>query len=219
LYEAGEVLLKIRAIRNASIGHPTKNHEKKSVYYNYVSRITLHKWGFELMRSSEEDSVTFVDVDLASIMLDQVVEIEKSYQVLAEKLREADKMHKEKHRDNLVSDIFHSSMGYLFEKVFQGVHSPSDSNRSFGLSMLGSIQETYEKFEKALEDRNELNDYTKFDLDEYKHALSVLSKYLSGNGEQLLESDARIYCFYIKKQHQHFVEIAKEVDEEYQQDE
>ena len=39
--------------------------------------------------------------------------------------------------------------------------------------------------------------------------------YLSGNKSELLDSDARIYHFYIRKQHKHFVEIATEVDENY----
>jgi hypothetical protein len=47
-----EKLKNIRTIRNAAIGHPTKNNVKSVNYYNYISRISLHKWGFTLLRSS-----------------------------------------------------------------------------------------------------------------------------------------------------------------------
>ena len=214
-YISTEKLLKIRALRNAAIGHPTKNSVKKVTYYNYISRISLHKWGFTLLRSSEEDRTEFIEVDLISILKEQVHEIEGSYNILTNKLIEADKMHREKYKGNLVSDVFHSSIGYLFEKVSQGIHSPSDGNRSFGLSMLNSIEETYVKFETALSERNELNDHTRYDLDEYKHAIFTLKSYLSGKNESMQEKDARIYCFYLHEQHKHFVKIAEEVDSEY----
>lgn len=32
----------------------------------------------------------------------------------------------------------------------------------------------------------------------------------------MVEADARIYLFYIREEHKHFVEIAKEIDEDYE---
>lgn len=77
-YIATEKLLKIRALRNTAIGHPTKNSVKKVTYYNYIARMSLHKWGFTLLRSSEEDRAEFIDVDLISILKEQIHEIENS---------------------------------------------------------------------------------------------------------------------------------------------
>jgi hypothetical protein len=134
---------------------------------------------------------------------------------LDEKLKEADRVHREKYKDNLLEDIFHSSMGYTFSKVAEGIHSPHGSNVTFALSMLNSIQKTYEKFEASLLERGDLNEYTKYDLDEYNHALSKLEGYLKGDDLEMTDSDARIYHFYIREQHNHFEQIAKEVDEDY----
>ena len=50
-FDLNEKLRNIRAIRNASIGHPSKNNVRGTTYYNYISRITLSKYGFTLMRS------------------------------------------------------------------------------------------------------------------------------------------------------------------------
>lgn len=213
----GSALMKIRDIRNAAIGHPTKHQIKKSTHYNYISRISLSKTGFTLMRSSPDDDIQFVDVDISGIISDQLKDIESALSKIAEKLKEADRMHREKFGGKLIADIFHSSTGYLFEKVAQGIHSPSHGNKSFGLSMLSSIERMYEQFECALEERGELNEYTRYDLDEYKHALFVVREYLSENPGHLVEADARIYHFYLREQHNRFVKIAEEVDEEYKE--
>lgn len=214
-YFATEKLQKIRALRNAAIGHPTKNNVQKTVYYNYISRISLQKWGFTLLRSSESDRTEFIDVDLMHLIKEQVDEIKVSYKLLADKLVETDKMHKEKHKDNFLVDIFPSSTGYLFEKVSQGIHTPHGGNREFGLSMLQSIEGIYQKFETSLAERGDLNEYIRFDLAEYKHGISVLKFYLSGENTTMQETDARIYGFFLYERHKHFVKIAEEIDEEY----
>lgn len=212
-------LARIRDIRNAAIGHPTKQHIKKSTHYNYISRISLAKGGFTLLRSSPEDDTQFVDVDMTAIVQEQLTDIEVALSSVAEKLRDADRLHREKFGGNLISDIFHASTGYLFEKVGQGIHSSTQGDRAFGLSMLESIEKMYLQLQSALEDRRELSEYTRYDLDEYKHAISALKDYLSGNPKELGESDARIYLFYLREQHNKFVKIAEEVDDEYKGEE
>jgi len=216
-YKTSEKLFKIRIIRNAAIGHPTKNDKNRDniTYYNYISRMTLNKWGFTLLRSSKKDRNAFIDVDLISILDEQTHEIEKSYKLLSEKLNEADRMHKEKYKDSLIGDIFHQVIHYQFEKVSEAIHSPSYHNGSLGLSMLASIENAYIKFETALSQRNELNEYIRHDLDEYKHAITVLKAYLSNENETMLENDANVYLFYLRENHKRFVDIAKEIDDEY----
>ena len=204
----------IRLLRNASIGHPTKNKVKKVIYFNYISRPTLSKNGFTLLRSSQGNRDEFIDVNITSIITDQLTEIEKSYELIASKLEVADKLHREKYKNQLVADIFHSSIGYLFSKVSEAINS-SSQNQSFGLSMLQSIDKMYKEFESTLKARNELNEYLEYDLKEYQYAINELDSYLSGEHDNMTEISARIYLFYIREQHLHFVEIANEIDEEY----
>jgi hypothetical protein len=214
-FQLTDKLREVRGIRNASIGHPTKNKVKGKTYFNYISRTTLSKEGFTLLRSFDQGKDEFKDIDLIGIIEEQLTEIIASYKQVANKLSEADKMHKEKYKDKLLIDIFHSSLGYLFGKVSEGISSPRYGNRDFGLSMLKSIEGMYLEFEKELKERDELNDYLKYDLDEYKHAISRLESFFTEEDSNITESDARIYTFYIREQHQHFVSIANEVDEEY----
>lgn len=216
-YESSERLNKIRELRNSAIGHPTKQSVRKSRHYNYISRISLAKNGFTLLRTTDGSEPEFIDVDVVATVAEQFVEIEKALSSLSSKLAFKDKMHREQFGNDRLVDTFHASVGYLFEKVSQAIHSPSESNVSFGLSMLCSVEKMYLQFEASLLERRELTDYTRYDLDEYKHAILRLKNYLSSNTSQMVESDARIFLFYLREQHKHFVKLAEEIDGEYRE--
>lgn len=211
-------LMKIREIRNSAIGHPTKQVIKKSTHYNYISRISLAKGGFTLMRSSDETDTQFLDIDMMAIVSEQSTDIATALSLVSEKLKEADRMHRAQFGGKLIVDIFHSSTSYLFEKVSEGIHSPDGGNSSFGLSMLISIEKMYSDFESALRERRELGTYTQYDLDEYRHAILTLKQFLDGNPSKLSETDAHIYLFFLRERHEHFVQIANEIDADYKQE-
>jgi hypothetical protein len=216
-YTPSQVLLDIRGIRNASIGHPTKQNQKGQRFYNYISRISMSKNGFDLLRHTENRSFDMVNVKIEKMIKDQLTEIVVGYKHIAEKLEEADKMHKDKFKETPLQDIFHSAMGYFFEKIGQGIFSQSSGDREFGHAHVRLVKETYEKFESALRERNELDKYTEFDLREYFHALKRLDSYLAGCAVEMEEMDARIYNSYILNKHSRFVQIAKEIDEQYKE--
>lgn len=217
-YRRSDALKQIRILRNAAIGHPTKQTHGTpdgQTHYNFISRITLSKNGFRLMQCYDQGKMKFLDVDLYKIIGVQLDEIKSGYESIASTLKEADKMHKEKYKDNLLINIFPPTIGYSFEKISQGIHSPDLSNTRLGLAMLKGVKDAYLKFEKALKDRRDHNSYTQYELDEYKHALARLEAYLEGGEHHLSESDARIYHFYMREQHKHFEQIAKEIDDTY----
>ena len=176
----------------------------------------MSKAGFDLMSSSGDRDYNFVHIDFSQACSDQLAGIIEAYRKITEKLEETDRMHKEKFKDSPLSDVFHSAMGYFFEKISQGIHAHSYGDREFGHTHVRLVKETYEKFKSALEERNELNEYTEFDLNEYFHALGKLDEYLSGGQTSMEEADARIYLSYLRNEHKHFVAIAKEIDEDYQ---
>jgi hypothetical protein len=214
-YHPSQVLLDIRNMRNAAIGHPTKQDHKGQRYYNYISRISMTKNGFDLLRHSRPGQYDVMRVDLTVATKDQLQGIAESFRQIVSKLEEADRMHKERFQDNPLESIFHSAMGYFFEKIGQGIHSHSYGDREFGHTHVRLVRETYEKFRTTLQERNELNSYTEFDLDEYFHALRKLDGYLGGGDSTMEEADARIYLSYLRNEHDHFVQIAKEIDENY----
>lgn len=216
-HQSSQILLDIRNMRNAAIGHPTKQDHKGQRYYNYISRTSISKNGFDLFRHSHPRQYNVMRVDLTAATNDQLQEIAKSFQEIVSKLEEIDRMHKEKFQEIALEEIFHSAMEYYFEKIGQGIYSHSYGDREFGHTHVRLVRETYEKFRTALQERNELNSYTEFDLDEYLHALSKLDRYLGRTDSVMEEADARIYLSYLRNQHNHFVQIAKEIDEDYRE--
>lgn len=214
-YEMPITLKKIRGLRNASIGHPTKQGGAKSRIYNYISRYTLSKNGFELLRSTGEGNFFTESVHISEIIEEQLDEIISGYSAIAEQLTEIDEMHKDTYRGNPLLDFFHSGIGYQFEKIGLGVLAHSSSDREYGLTNLHILKETYDEFRTALEERGELSSYTDHDLQEYFHAITRLEAYLSNTEDFMEEADARIYHSYIRSQHDRFVKIAEEIDEEY----
>jgi len=214
-YQPSQVLLDIRNMRNAAIGHPTKQDHKGQRYYNCISRISMTKNGFDLLRHSRPGQYDVMRIDLTLATKDQLQGITESFRQIVSRLEETDRMHREKFQDSPLENIFHSAMGYFFEKIGQGIYSHSYGDREFGHTHVQLVRETYEKFKTALQERNELNSYTEFDLDEYFHALRKLDSYLGGADNTLEEADARIYLSYLRNEHEHFVQIAKEIDEGY----
>lgn len=215
-FELSDRLKEIRLLRNASIGHPTKNKVRKSTYYNYISRMTLSKYGFTLMRSFEQGQDEFIDIDLYQIMNDQLNDIELKYKLLSEKLAEKDRMHKNQFKEKSLVELFHPLMSYDFIKVGERIYSPNGNHVAVILPILRSIQKTYAEFEAALSERRDITECIKSALDEYNYALSKLEAYLSAEVPALTETDARIYYYYIREQHKYFVQIATEIDNEYQ---
>ncbi|MBD3667286.1 MAG: hypothetical protein HUJ16_04965 [Kangiella sp.] len=209
-------LMEIRGIRNASIGHPTKQNQKGERIYNYISRMSMSKHGFDLLRHSENRSFKMVNVDIPDIVRKQLAEVILGYTVIADKLAEIDRMHKESFMDSLLRDVFPSAMGYFFEKIGQGIWTHSSGNRELGRTNLRMLKETYEKFQSALEERNELSEYIKFDLDQYFHAIDRLEGYFARSSKTMEEPDARIYWSYLRNEHAGFVQISEEIDKQYQ---
>lgn len=214
-YQVNPILKEIRENRNAAIGHPTKQNRGGECYYNHVSRISLSKSGFDLLRFSRSRPHEMLRVDIISAIESQLNCIAEDYKRITEKLSEIDRMHRDKFRNSPLQDIFHSAMGYNFEKIASGIYAHSLGDRDFGHSNLRMVTETYQRFESALKERNELTNYVEFDLKEYFHALDKLDQYFAGTSDWLEEADARIFHAYLLHQHDRFVQIAKEIDQEY----
>jgi hypothetical protein len=215
-FELPVTLKEIRKVRNASIGHPTKQDESGQRYYNFISRISMAKSGFDLLRSTGDRRHSFKRVDIMKACSDQLYAVVTSYENIVQKLEEIDRMHREKFKNILLADVFHSAMGYFFEKIAQGIHAHSYGDREFGHRHVGQVKETYVNFKVALAERNELSQYTEYDLDEYFHALNKLDKFLSVGDLSMTEADARIYLSYLRNEHEHFVQVANEIDKEYE---
>lgn len=214
-YEVGDNLKKVREIRNAAIGHPTKLNRKGEIYHYHLSRPSLNKDGFKLLQYSESDSVRFFNVDINFTINDQLNEVIKKYSSIVEKLNLMDKEHKEKHRNNKLQDIFHSGLGYSFQKIASGIEAHTDGDKEWGQQNLKIVIDAFKEFKEALISRNELNNYIEYELNEYFHALKKLEDYFNDNSNWMEKPDAHIYHAYIFHKQEYFLTIAQEIDEEY----
>jgi len=216
-YKRSETLAVIRRTRNAAIGHPTKQSvgegKLKTRYHNYVSRISMTKAGFDLMRHSESEPYSIEQIDLSSAIDEQLSAVAEGYELIQTKLLETDQMYKKKFKEKRLVDCFPNSMAYHISKVSEGVHH---DQKDFALTNLKIIRESYDRFRQGLVERRELNSYVEFDLNDYFYAIDRLNKYFSSKELDMSEQDARILLSYLRSQHDRFVEIAREVDIEYQ---
>ncbi|MCH2451069.1 MAG: hypothetical protein MK198_13105 [Gracilimonas sp.] len=214
-FEKDQKLKKIREIRNAAIGHPTKLTRDKKLYYFHISRPSLKKDGFDLIQYDGSKSAKFIRVNILDLIQEQLEVIVDKYKFVVNELKEIDKNHKEKFMGNSLQEIFHSGMDYSFQKISSGIESSTYGDKEWGHSNLKIIREAYEKFKNELSNRNELNDWTTHELNEYFHAISRLEEFYSDKSDWITATDARIYLDYISTNHNNFVEIAKEIDEAY----
>ena len=215
-YSHGDELEKVRRIRNAAIGHPTKQDRGKPkghVFYNYISRPTLSQRGFTLLRSG--DKVEFYDIDLYEIIHCQLDEVKKKCEIIVGKLKEVYKSYKDKYETDLLVDIFDRNMADQFKKIGLGIHSPDPSNIPLAHGVLKGVQEAYSKFEKAFKERAYMEPEDQVKLDEYKYALAKLETYLGGEQENITKDDAMKHWFYIREKHKEFEQEASNIDEHY----
>lgn len=214
-FQVSPALKEIRENRNAAIGHPTKQNRGGECHYSHVSRMSLSKRGFDFLRFSGSRPHEVVRVDILAAIESQLNCIADDYNRVTEKLREIDRMHREKFKNSPLQDVFHSAMSYNFEKIASGICARSLGDKDFGHSNLRMVVETYKSFESELKERNELTSCLEFDLKEYFHALDKLDQYFKKRSGCFEEADARIYHTYLLHQHAHFVQVAKEIDQEY----
>jgi len=210
-------LREIRELRNDAVGHPTNRNvdkKKKIKSFHHISRATLSKAGFQLMSTySDNDSYDFKDVQFDTIINIQSEFCEKLLNDILDKLKDDENIHREKFMNDKLTDCFHSSLSYIFSKVKEGARS--NTGRDFALSNFKSIIKIISTFEKKLIDRGEEEsiEYIKEDL---SYPTEKVLHYLEGK-EGVDSRAAEIFIDYIERQVDSLKQIAKEIDENYQE--
>lgn len=215
--EISSKMQNVRDIRNASVGHASKQGNKKSGFrHNYISRISMEKYGFDLLRycgRARQHKVERVDLD--NVCTDQMQEIIEKYRHLEQNIKAADLMHKNQFKCVSLVVILSKIDGYIFGKIAEGVFSGSGGDHFLCLSHLGMVKKAYEEFQGAVKERGDLNQDLEDELRIYLHAISKLDSYLRTNKAEE-QADSSIYFYFIQNKHEEFLGIAREIDEVYQ---
>lgn len=217
------VLKDIREARNDIVGHPTKRDQRKGqpTSYHHISRITLSQSGFQLISYfADGSSPQFRNIDLPELIIKQRKFISKILDSLITQLEVEEKAHKARFRMDKLVNIFPGTLGYNFEKIFEGIYR--DDYAEFAVLNLQQVQEIAYNFREAIKLRNmdfyeslqeeyELLEYARAHLNEYYLAKT------NGEESNIETPAAKIFADFLQRQLDTLKTYAQEIDEDYAQ--
>lgn len=214
-YSQNDELEKIRNIRNDSIGHPTNRRGGKS--HHFISRSSIHKRGFTLMSAYPYSGYQFVDINILGIIENQLNVVESSLQSIVTLLEEKEMKHRESFSSEKLVNLFPQTVSYYFEKIFEGIHTPS--SREFGAMHLKLVHDLYKQLIERLKERGEYpaNDVLVYEIDEIQYPIEKLEAFFENRSDNTLaQKDAYIFASFLSSKHSYFIDILKEIDEQYE---
>ena len=217
-FELPAELRKIRNLRNDAIGHPTERNfdrKKKIKSFNHISRITLSLKGFQLLSTySNNDDYVITKVNFLEIINQQAKFAEQLLSAILDSLRHDENAHRKKFMNEKLTEIFHKSLSYIFQKVSEGILGPKDPE--FAQENFKIIKKTISQFEMKLKERDE-EETIKYVLEELSYPIEKVTSFLKNEG-LVDQRAAEIFVEYIRGKVDELKAIAKEIDEEYQKE-
>jgi hypothetical protein len=214
-FELPDELRAVRELHNDAIGHPTQRDvdRKRGLYsFHRRSRPTLSVSGFQLISAySDNDQFVVQDVDLMEIIQVQSRYAEHLLRDVLEHLKHDENQHRERYMKDRLVDVFPPTLGYLFEKVREGLYT--ESHRAFALANFDTIMGYFEKLEKKLTDRGEQECIADIKKD-LEYPVEKVRLYLSDPGS-VDRPAAGIFVKYVEERFEIIRTIANEIDEEY----
>ena len=220
--EAYPILMNIRAIRNESVGHPTKKDKPKSkpISYHSISRITLCLKGFQLHSYYADGELKVKDILIIDLIADQKKYISEILISIVHKLEQEEVAHKEKFRAEKLASTFPDSLDYYFQKLLESTEMKGQNK--LGLINLQQIKKSLEDFREMLAKRGielEAYDSIKYVYQQIGYPLSELERFFQMSKKEtdsnIDEKAAYIFAFFIEKQFDELKQIAKEIDKDY----
>ena len=229
-------LAEIRSIRNDSIGHPTKRgfenksnkDERKKASYHFITRISLSKNGFDLLSHSSEGGFKNRYISTEELIADQRRYISEILEKMVKKLQQEENEHKAKFRSEKLREIFHSSTGYSFEKINEGIYTNDPRMREgycgLALGSLEAVAGYTSNFLSAIKNRD-ISRYEALQEEyaEIEFAIQWVHSFLVRKmaGESIAkdsEFTASIFVYFLDKKVKSLILYAEEIDEEYSKD-
>lgn len=210
-------LKEIRNVRNASSGHPTKKRTKKQRSYHHISQSTLKPDGFQLASFFGNGTLKFEDISIPALIADQRTCISEIFTLVIGELQQKEKTHKEMFKMEKLASFFPATLGYAFEKVFDGTLEIKHDPR--GEMGLHEIKQAFQNFREALAKRGVTHDGVKYVCELIEYPLAELEAFFQNvrNGKELNinEKTAFIFAYFVKEQVDELISMAKEIDEDY----
>lgn len=209
----------IRAIRNKTVGHPTKTDRPRDIPQgsHHISRPSMSRTCFQLLSTYTDGRVEFASVDLQELIIKQRQVVRNVLSQVVQALQEDEMAHREKFKDRRLADIF-STTGYFLGKLLMASHQNSSVESWVAKSSLKCVREHLAEFTAALEERGLLpaSDSISYVLIEVEYPLQQLGAYFA-NASAWDARTAYIFAFFVRAKLDELKTMAKEIDEEYSQ--
>ena len=218
--EPDSLLLEVREVRNASVGHPTKRRSKRlePARSHFISRISMTKTGFQLITVyANHDPPQFKGVSLPELIVTQRSQLRTSLNQVVALLQKEEAEHKAMFKDDMIAAAFHPTTDYYFEKIYESI--PASKPSEYGRRHVELIVEAVERFKAKLAERGIAGAYdsVKHHLDLVSYPLQELKLYFDRFGpSKLNERDAFIFVHFIQDEINTLRSMAVEIDESYQ---
>ena len=215
---ANPKLKEIRDIRNDSIGHPTKRGNYKS--YHFISRITIEKFGFQLISDYENNKTTIRDISVIDLIKEQRKDLSEILKKVINDLQAEKKAHKEMFKMEKLEAVFPDTLSYYIGKIFENIGKPDRA--PLGQGNVKLVKKVMGKLKEALQKRGiELGTYDSinyvYDLLEYP--ITELEQYfdwlIAKKKPRINDKTAYIFAYFISEHLSKLKESAKEIDDEY----
>jgi hypothetical protein len=212
----------IRTIRNESVGHPTKKDKPNSepISCHFISRPTLCLSGFQLQSYYSNGKSKIKDISIAHLIADQKKYISEILISIVHKLEQEEAAHKEKFRAEQLASVFPDSPDYYFQKLLESTERKEQ--KELGLISLRQIKKSLEDFRETLAKRGielEAYDSIKYVYQQIEYPLIELERFFQMSKKEkdsnIDEKAAYIFAFFIEKQFDELIQIAKEIDKDY----
>jgi hypothetical protein len=203
-------LAELREIRNASIGHPTKQDHKKPTAYSHITQISMSIQGFDLLTFKADGGYESRQVDLSKLIAGQRQAIGDILRKVTDALKKERETHKARFRVKKLVQFFPPTLDYYCNKVSEGVTGGDFA----GAASLVTIKDAFADFRAAAIERNPaLTERLGYHYATLDHAIASLERFLeSGDGDPLT---ARIFVEHLSSRIGEMRELAREIDDEY----
>ncbi|RBW47106.1 hypothetical protein DS885_04730 [Psychromonas sp. B3M02] len=206
----------IRIIRNSAAGHPTSQKENGAHKSCFISRFSLSAVSFKMVTSfSNSSEPKFTTVSIPSLLEIQGKYIAELLEQVVDEIKKQEMEHRLMHKDNKLEDSFPQTLSYHLGKIYEATYT----RQSFALGKvnLTTVSQVLESFKNALESRSEwgIYDSVNFHYEQLEYPLQQLDLYFDGEST-FNEKDAYIFASFVEKQFDELIEIAKDIDKEYE---
>ena len=213
-------LLQIREVRNFSVGHPTKmrgvKRSGRPPSYNYISRPTLRREGFQIISFFTGGQHEFVDVNIPELIADQHAYLEDILKRVVTYLQDDEEAHKARFRMEKLVDFFPHTIEYHLRKVAEAVRGKELP--AIGTIDLSVVEKALAQFKDALSKRaSTAYDAVDYVYKEIDFPLSQIKAFLVGTPSVGDPRAIEIFISYVGSRIEELRKLASEIDAYYQE--